>query len=315
MTRLRTIVAATLAGFIATQALTYPVTVQSCDREVTFDAQPSRAMSNDTNITEMMLILGLEDRMVGYSGISETRKILPQLRDKLAKIPQISPDYATKEDILGADADFYFAGWNYGLRVNGEVTPESLDKFGIQVYELTESCIHLGPQPEISLEALYNDLSNLGKIFGVEDQARKIITGMKEELETFLSQLNVLDKPKRVFVYDSGESDPFTAGRYAMPNALIAAAGGRNIMDSVDRSWTTVSFEEVVAGNPDLIIVVNYGEVTAEQKREFILSHPALQDISAVKNESFLTLEYSEVTPGPQNIEAIKKIGMALWDN
>ena len=39
--------------------------VQSCNRTVTFDASPERAVSNDVNLTEMMLVLGLTDRMVG----------------------------------------------------------------------------------------------------------------------------------------------------------------------------------------------------------------------------------------------------------
>ena len=45
-------------------------TVQSCNRTVTFDAPPERAISNDVNLTEMMLVLGLADHMVGYTGIS-----------------------------------------------------------------------------------------------------------------------------------------------------------------------------------------------------------------------------------------------------
>ncbi|MFN3346836.1 MAG: iron ABC transporter substrate-binding protein, partial [Candidatus Bipolaricaulaceae bacterium] len=39
----------------AAPALAYPVTVKSCNREVTFDAPPARAISNDVNLTEMML--------------------------------------------------------------------------------------------------------------------------------------------------------------------------------------------------------------------------------------------------------------------
>ena len=45
-------------------------TVQSCDREVVFDTPPKAAVSNDVNLTEMMLVLGLRDHMVGYTGIS-----------------------------------------------------------------------------------------------------------------------------------------------------------------------------------------------------------------------------------------------------
>ncbi|MEC7964588.1 MAG: iron ABC transporter substrate-binding protein, partial [Pseudomonadota bacterium] len=46
------------------------VSVDSCNRQVQFDAPPKAAISNDVNLTEMMLVLGLADRMVGYTGIS-----------------------------------------------------------------------------------------------------------------------------------------------------------------------------------------------------------------------------------------------------
>ena len=58
-----------LLGFSSGVALA-DTTVQSCNRTVTFDAPPERAISNDVNLTEMMLVLGLAERMVGYTGIS-----------------------------------------------------------------------------------------------------------------------------------------------------------------------------------------------------------------------------------------------------
>ena len=45
-------------------------TDQSCNRPVHFDTPPQRAGSTDVNMTEMMLVLGLADRMVGYTGMS-----------------------------------------------------------------------------------------------------------------------------------------------------------------------------------------------------------------------------------------------------
>ena len=45
-------------SFAATSAFAQ-TTVQSCDRTVTFDAPPKAAVSNDINLTEMMLVLGL----------------------------------------------------------------------------------------------------------------------------------------------------------------------------------------------------------------------------------------------------------------
>lgn len=44
-----------------------------------------------------------------------------------------------------------------------------------------------------------------------------------------------------MFVYDSGEDKPFTSGKYAMPTAIIEAAGGKNVMEAVDTSWGTTS--------------------------------------------------------------------------
>lgn len=59
-----------LAIMLTTGVAAAQVTVQSCNRKITFDAPPKRAVSNDVNLTEMMLVLGLTDRMVGYTGIS-----------------------------------------------------------------------------------------------------------------------------------------------------------------------------------------------------------------------------------------------------
>lgn len=130
--------AASLASHSAT-ASDFPVTVKSCNRDVTFEAAPTRAVSNDVNLTEMMLALGLTDHMVGYTGVSDWKTLDERLRQGVAELPELSPDYPTKEVLLGADADFYFAGWNYGMRVGGEVTPDTLAAFDIAAYELTES--------------------------------------------------------------------------------------------------------------------------------------------------------------------------------
>ncbi|SHH33658.1 iron complex transport system substrate-binding protein [Cognatiyoonia sediminum] len=287
-------------------------TVQSCDRTVTFDAPPERAVSNDVNLTEMMLVLGLADRMVGYTGISGWKTLDEEMRAGVEELPELSAKYPSKEVIVGADADFFFAGWNYGMKVGGEVTPETLEPFGVQVYELTESCTHIMEKDKASIEDMYNDLANLGDIFDVEDRATVLIDGYRAELASFTEGLET-GEPLRVFVYDSGEDTPFTAGRYAMPTALIEAAGGVNIMDDFEKSWATVTWEEVVERNPEVVMIVNYGDVTAEQKREFMMSNPAFADLDAVKNDRFVTLEYVEATPGPRNIQAIKTLAEAFW--
>lgn len=308
----RAAAAATLV-LTAGQALAQ-TTVTSCDRSVSFDAVPQRAVSNDVNLTESMLVLGLADAMVGYTGISGWKTLDEEMRAGVEALPELSAKYPSKEVLVGAEADFFFAGWNYGMRVGGEVTPETLAPFGIDVYELTESCVHVMERDRVSLEDMYTDLLNLGRIFDVEERAAALVAGYRAELAAFKAGLET-GEPLRVFVYDSGEDAPFTAGRYAMPTALIEAAGGRNIMDDFEKSWATVGWEEVVERNPEVVLIINYGTVTAAQKRAFMMSNPAFADLDAVKNDRFVTLEYVEATPGPRNIRAVKTLAQGFWGN
>ena len=290
----------------------YPVTVQSCNRDVTFDSAPQRAVSNDVNLTEMMLALKLQDRMVGYTGVSGWKTLDEKIREGVQELPELSPKYPTKEVLLGADADFYFAGWNYGMKVGGEVTPETLAPFGVKVYELTESCIHIMGKAKPTMDDMFVDLLNLGRIFGVEDRAEDLVAGYRADLDAITTRIGGIEKPVRVFVYDSGEEKPFTSGRFGIPTAMIEAAGGVNVMEDVDKSWTEVSWEPVIERNPEVVVIVNYGEVTAEQKIAFMKTNPAFKNLDAVKNDRFVVLEYVEATPGPRNMDAISRLADAF---
>lgn len=296
----------------ATASLAYPVTVKSCDRDITFDAAPIRAISNDVNLTEMMLVLGLRDTMVGYTGISGWKTLDEDMRSGVAELPELSAKYPTKEVLAGAEPDFFFAGWNYGMKVGGEVTPETLEPLGIQTYELTESCIHIGTKAKSSMDDMYADILNLGRIFGVEGRAQDLVAGWKARLAEVTTGVDRSTR-LRVFVYDSGAEAPFTAGAYAMPTALIEAAGGVNIMNDLEKSWAEIGWEPVVERNPEVVVIVNYGDVTAEQKIAFMKDNPAFTNIDAVKNDRFVVLEYVEATPGPRNIKAVEKLVAGFW--
>lgn len=301
-----------IGSLFAGTTLAEPVTVRSCNRDVTFDKAPERAVSNDVNLTEMMLALKLQDRMVGYTGISGWKTLDEKLRDGVRELPELSPKYPSKEVLLGANADFFFAGWNYGMKVGGEVTPETLAPFGIKVYELTESCIFVMQKNKPTMDDMFVDLLNLGRIFRVEDRAEALVAGYRKQLAEIQARIGHVDKPTSVFVYDSGEEKPFTSGRYGIPTALIEAAGGVNVMDDVEKSWTEVSWEPVIEKNPEVIVIVDYGQVTAAQKIAFLKGNPAFKNIDAVKNDRFAVLPYVEATPGPRNIEAIATLAKAF---
>ncbi|MEJ5060146.1 MULTISPECIES: ABC transporter substrate-binding protein [unclassified Pseudomonas] len=284
----------------------YPLTVQSCNREVTFQQAPKHAVSHDINMTQMMLALGLKSQMVGYSGVSGWKAVTPDMQSILDGLPELAAKYPSVETLLNANVDFFFAGWDYGMRVGGDLTPQTLQPLGINVYELTESCAFVMKRPPATLEDTYNDLRNLGKIFDVQDRANAVIAGMQAKIADIHKNLPA-DKP-RVFLYDSGEDRAMTSGRLGMPQALIDAAGGRNVLDDVDASWTRVNWENVVERNPQVIVIVDYGEVTAQQKIQFLRSNKALQSVDAIKHQRFVVIPYVQATPGIDNVLAVETL-------
>jgi len=290
----------------------YPVTIQSCNRTVTFTHAPRRAISNDINLTEMMLALGLRDRMVGYTGISGWKTASPSLTAALGPLRELARRYPPLETLVGANADLYVAGWGYGMRVGGPVTPSSLAPFNIATYELTESCGHVMARQAATLDDTYNDLRNLGRIFDVDARAEALIASMQAQVSAVRHALSGTPEKVRVFVYDSGQDKPFTAGALAMPTALIEAAGGRNVMDDVQQSWTQAGWESVVDRDPQAIIIVDYGPTTAEQKIHFLRDNPALAGIDAIRAGRFIVLPYDAATPGIHNAEAVGIIAHAL---
>lgn len=290
----------------------YPVTVQSCTREVVFQHAPEHAVSNDVNLTEMMLALGLKSRMAGYTGVSGWSTGNEALRAQLKGVPELARQYPSVEVLVNAGVDFYFAGWNYGMQVGGPVTPATLAPLHIAVYELSESCAHVMPRPAATFNDVYDDLRNLGRIFDADAQASMLMDDMQKRLAMVTRRIGNNAAPPRVFVYDSGEDKPFTAGGLAMPTALIKAAGGRNVMDDVQQSWTRVSWESVVARNPQAIVIVDYGAVTAAQKIQFLLDQPALRNLDAIRDRRFIVIPYDSATPGIRNVAAVETIAHAL---
>ena len=287
-------------------ATRYPLTIQSCNRDVTFNEAPKHAVSHDINMTHMMLALGLKPHMTGYSGISGWKAVTPQMKVILDGLPELASKYPSVETLLNANVDFFFAGWDYGMRGGGDLTPQTLTPLGINVYELTESCAFVMKRPPASMEDTYNDLRNLGKIFDVQDRANALIAHMQQEISEVQKTLPA-SKP-RVFLYDSGEDRAMTSGRLGIPHALIEAAGGNDILSDIDASWTRINWETVVERNPEVIVIVDYSEVTAEQKQRFLETHPALQSVDAIRHKRFIVIPYVQATPGIDNVLAIQTL-------
>ncbi|MEW2288415.1 ABC transporter substrate-binding protein [Streptomyces sp. NPDC047841] len=294
------------------------VTLTNCGREVTYDKVPERVVTNDVGITELMFALGLEDRMAGFA-MPDDKGDLSRVpwKDGYDKVPWLSKDQLTKENVLDARADLVVAGWNYGFREDGGFTPDVLDKLGIPSYVLTESCRNgrtktsRGIMPP--LDALYTDLTNLGRLFGVEERAAALVDGFKEQIAGVRAKAPKGAGRPSVFLYDSGRDTPFTSGRYAAPEQIITEAGGVNVMHGVADSWTTAGWETVVERDPDVIVICDYGDVSAERKKQFLLSYAPLRDVSAIRHRRIVALDYADLVESPRNPSAIARLGAYLW--
>lgn len=289
------------------------VTVDNCGEPLVFDQTPQRLVVHDMNMTEMAFALGLQDKIVGLTGITGWYKTSPTFDEQRGEIPELAPKYPTVENLVAASPDLFFAGWYYGMKPGGDVTPDTLAPFGIQTMVLTESCVHLNKdRPEASMDLLFDDVVRLGAVMDVSDKAEAMVAGWKDQLSAIQAKTSDIAKP-RVFLLDGPADAPFTAGKFAIPDAMIDAAGGTNVTGDMDTSWGRTSWETVAAANPEFLVLLDYQTGNgAEDTFKFLQDHPVMSGTDAVKNGRWIGLRYEELTPGPANIAAIEKMAKAM---
>jgi iron complex transport system substrate-binding protein len=295
------------------QAAMADVSVDNCGAPLVFDRTPERIVVHDMNMTDMAFALGLQDKIVGLTGITGWYKTSPEFDTLRGDIPELAPKYPSVENLVAAEPDLFFAGWYYGMKPGGEVTPDTLAPFGIKTMVLTESCVHVHQdRPVASMDLLFNDVLRLGQVMDVTGKAEALVNDWKEQLAVIEAKTSTAYRP-RVFLLDGPADAPFTAGKFAIPDAMIAAAGGENVTHGMETSWGRTSWETVAAANPEFLVLLDYqtGNGAADTFR-FLQEHPLMAHTDAVKNERWIGLRYEELTPGPANIGAIEKMVRAL---
>ncbi len=97
--------------------------------------------------------------------------------DEVTKLNSISPNAPSLENVISAQPQVMFAGWNYGFKDGGDLNPDSLAQHNIGAYVLTESCRKADKtRGTMNLwDALSTDISNIGKMTGHDDVAKAAI--------------------------------------------------------------------------------------------------------------------------------------------
>ncbi|NED97756.1 ABC transporter substrate-binding protein [Phytoactinopolyspora alkaliphila] len=292
------------------------VTVPRCGEEVEYTT-PQRAVVYEGGSADKLFALGLTEHVHGY--------VMPPANPPVeespwaaeyAQVEFLSDDLLNRELVVDAQADFVVAGWNSGFSDQRGITPAILDGLGIQSFMHTESCFNYPGFPEnvTPFDGLYTDLERLGRIFGVEDTTAEVVAGFKERVAEVEDQAPAGDPPP-VFLYDSGTDQPFTAGSQVPPNDIIRLAGGENIFGDLDARWTQVGWEAVVEAQPEVIIILDYGDQPAEDKIEFLRTSPVTAELPAVKADRFFVLDYNEGISSPRNIDGLEKFAAYLREH
>ena len=280
--------------------------MENGEETVIVEQAPQRAITMNQHVTEIMLALGLEDRMVGTAYLDDG--IHPDYQEAYESVPVLSDTYPSKESILAVEPDFIYAGWESAFQNEAAGNRQALKEYGIASY-LQESSNMVNPQ----LEDLFRDIRNIGTLFEEEEAADQLIEEMTAEINEAKQQIPKNVEPKKVFVYDSGEDAPYTAAQN-MLNTLIETAGADNIFSDVEKGWASVSWEDAGRENPDEIIIIDYGETSTEDKKAFLEKHPVMKHTTAVKNEEYTVIPLSEASEGIRIPEAFQKVVEGLYN-
>lgn len=290
------------------------VTITNCGEKVTFPA-PQRPVAYDVSGAEKMFALGLADRMRGYvmNSLGDPSIAGSPWKDDYANVERLGSSRVTREILVNAKADWVLAGWNSGFSEERGITPDLLEQVGIRSYLHSETCwdYTAGKSDMTPFDALYADLRNLGDIFGVRDRADDLVAELQARFDKVRAAAPD-GEPVRIFVYDSGTDQPFTAGKHAAPNEIIEVAGANNVFGSLNDGWGAVGWEAVVKADPEVIVIVDYADQPATEKIAFLKSAPQLANTPAVRDNRFHVISYGDMVSGPRNAQAAESLGTYL---
>lgn len=277
----------------------YPVTITNYskaeggtvweEKEQVFDQAPERIMANTRPAAELLLHLGLGDKIVGVGANFGAPD--PSVEEEYNKLNILSDGYVGKEVTLGTDPDlvvgrgglFENADWGVG-------TVDVLNEMGIKTYVL-ESSITGG-----TYESIYRDIENLGQIFHVQDKANEFMNELRGRQETISSKLaSITDEKTFAYLH---MSDPKEVSVYAAHDETFFSDAFHMVkLDNIFKNETgEVSVETLIGANPDVLIVPDwktYDGSDANALKEALYANPKLSSMKAIKNKQIYAVDYN----------------------
>jgi iron complex transport system substrate-binding protein len=305
-------------------------TVSDCNgRQAAFTAPPKRVVALTDSVLEMLFWLGVQDKVVGIGAPPKPGTFPPQFDAAVQKLPKLAGPYApgsykpvSREQLLAARPDFVIGGWSSNFDSPGATSQQELTDEKIPSYlALSTSCSAATTSPRTSLDVVYRDLENLGRIFGVSDRATKLIDQMKAKTGAVAAKLASVSRPSVFpFEFDEGTQTPSAPGNRQAINAVITMAGGRSIFADLNAAYQKVSWEQIAQRNPDVILLIVYDQgnqaatdADFAKAEQFVRTFPALAGTPAVKQGRFAKLVYEQGSNGGvRNADAVVSLARQL---
>ncbi|SNR68916.1 iron complex transport system substrate-binding protein [Haloechinothrix alba] len=295
-----------------------PVTLSNCDQQVTVEEPPERAVSLNQGTTELMLALGLEDRMVGTA--TWTDPIREDLAEANDQVPRLADDTPSFESVLDTEPDFVIGAY-HAMFTDGRVAPrERFEELGVPTYLSPSSC-----EPEaaeldepVELEDLYGEIADVAEIFGVPERGEDLIDELRERVGEAVDRVRRADVPEStsVMFWFAQTDAPYMAGATGAPAAMTRELGVDNSYSDVDSMWPQVNWEDVLDRDPDLLVL---GDLTrdgegqsVESKTGFLENDPAVSELSVVDDQRWMPMTGSELNITIRTVDGIESLADTL---
>ena len=310
----------------ALAATQYPLTIENCGKSVTFDKAPQRAIGLGQNSAEILLMLGLQDRMAGTAFWPS--KVLPELAEANAKVKLLTVEFPTFEAMLAQDPDFVAAALPSLLGPDSKVAKrEDFDKVGVPTYLSPSTCLSTAGTKDVygsrkqlwTTDALYQEIDELSRIFDVADRGQALIADFKaREAKLRASVPHSGQKLSYVFWFSSpsASADAYLGGKNGASGFIADLLGGVSAI-STEAEWPTMGWEGIIAANPSVIVVAsldrNRWELDKpEAKIKFLTTDPATSQMPAVKNNAVVVMDGQAMNPTVRTLLGAEQVAEQL---
>ncbi|UBU18331.1 ABC transporter substrate-binding protein [Nonomuraea gerenzanensis] len=315
MATVLTLATACASGTAATTATAPPaVRVTSCGLPLEIQAPPRRAVAMEQNAAEIMLTLGLADRMAGTA--YRTDPVLPELARSYAKVPVLAAQYPGREALLAAKPDFVYSMRASAYAPEAAGSRQDLAKLGVPAYLSANDCEDRALIPATAeFEAIFKEIDDLATVFGVRERGQAVVADLRRRLEA-ARRAAPAQLDADVMWYYSGTKAPAIAGDTGLPGTITRLLGARNAFADVEQQWPEGNWEEIAARDPDVIVLADLtrggdGD-SAEAKKRFLREDPVASKLTAVREDRFIVVPGSSVDPSIRAVTAVEQVGQGL---